>query len=301
MSFFKRSKLKPLTIALLGATLVVSAQAAQPQPSKSSAIAPGLEADWLDKLDAGIPDRLAAYIVQQDHPMGSQIRLHEGKAQMSSTTPFIATATASVKGMDVSGYQGNVNWSTAYANGARFAYVKATEGTYYTNPYFAQQYNGSYNVGMIRGAYHFARPDTTTGSTQADYFVNHGGGWSSDGKTLPGVIDLEYNPYGATCYGLSKSGMAAWITSFSNRYRSRTGRYPAIYTSTSWWTQCVGTSGNYSATSPLWIARYSSTVGTMPYAWTYYTFWQFSDSGIFPGDQNVFNGAYTQLQALARG
>ena len=42
--------------------------------------------------------------------------------------------------------------------GVRFAYVKATEGRTYRNPYFAQQYNGSYNVGMIRGAYHFALP-----------------------------------------------------------------------------------------------------------------------------------------------
>jgi GH25 family lysozyme M1 (1,4-beta-N-acetylmuramidase) len=48
-----------------------------------------------------------------------------------------ASAATSVKGMDVSGYQGNVNWPAAWNNGARFAYVKATEGTGYTNPYFA--------------------------------------------------------------------------------------------------------------------------------------------------------------------
>lgn len=283
------------TLAVASVLAIAAAHAAEP-------LAPGLEPQWLDKLDASVPTPLAAYIVANDHPMGSQIRLHEGKGLPSfSTRDFGTAAVATVAGMDVSGYQGNVNWSAAYANGARFAYVKATEGTYYTNPYFAQQYNGSYNVGMIRGAYHFARPDTTTGATQADYFVNHGGGWSADAKTLPGVVDLEYNPYGATCYGLSKAGMASWISSFSNRYRTRTGRYPVIYTSTSWWTQCVGTSGNFSATSPLWIARYASTVGTLPYAWTYYTFWQYADSGIFPGDQNRFNGAYDRLVVLARG
>ena len=43
---------------------------------------------------------------------------------------------------------------------------------------------------------------------------------------------------------------------------------PVIYTSTSWWTQCVGTKGNYSANSPLWVARYASAPGTLPYAWT---------------------------------
>lgn len=306
--------LKPLVVALFASVAIASAQAAdtpRTQPSQNLAQDSRdqtyleqayLEQGWLDRIDSRIPSPLAAYIVLNDHPMGSQIRRREGRASMpSSTSSIVISATASVKGMDVSGWQGNVNWSSAYANGARFAYVKATEGTSYINPYFAQQYNGSYNVGMIRGAYHFALPNKSSGSAQADWFVNHGGGWSADGKTLPGAVDLEYNPYGATCYGLSKSGMAAWITSFSNRYRTRTGRYPSIYTSTSWWTQCVGTSGNYSATSPLWIARYSSTVGTLPYAWTYYTFWQFADSGIFPGDQNVFNGAYDRLQALARG
>lgn len=263
--------------------------------------APGLESDWLDKLNPGIPSELAAYIVSHDHPMGSQIRMHEPREPLRVDPSVTLALTGSVKGMDVSGYQGNVNWSTAYSNGARFAYIKATEGTYYTNPYFAQQYNGSYNVGMIRGSYHFARPDTTSGATQADYFVNHGGGWSADGKTLPGTLDMEYNPYGSTCYGLSKSQMASWVSSFSNRYHYRTGRYPVIYTSTSWWTTCVGTAGNFSGTNPLWIARYSSTVGTLPYAWTTYTFWQYADSGVFPGDQDVFNGASDRLVVLARG
>jgi GH25 family lysozyme M1 (1,4-beta-N-acetylmuramidase) len=212
-----------------------------------------------------------------------------------------ASAAGVVYGMDVSGYQGNVNWSAAYANGARFTYIKATEGTGYTNPYFAQQYNGSYNVGMIRGSYHFARPNISAGSTQADYFIAHGGGWSGDGKTLPGAMDMEYNPYaGGTCYGLSKASMTAWILSFSNRYHSREGVYPVIYTSTSWWSQCVGNS-DFSSTNPLWVARYASAPGALPYAWGYYTFWQNADSGTFPGDQDRFNGSISQLQAIARG
>jgi GH25 family lysozyme M1 (1,4-beta-N-acetylmuramidase) len=213
-----------------------------------------------------------------------------------------AVAAGVVYGMDVSGYQGNVNWSAAYANGGRFAYVKATEGTGYTNPYFAQQYNGSYNVGMIRGAYHFARPNVSSGATQADYFVNHGGGWSRDGKTLPGALDIEWNPYsGGTCYGLSASGMVSWIVSFSNEYHARTSRWPVIYTATSWWSQCTGNAGDFSSTNPLWVARYASSAGTLPYNWGYYTFWQNADSGTFPGDQDQFNGAYSQLQAIANG
>lgn len=63
----------------------------------------------------------------------------------------------------------------------RGTYVKATEGTYHENPCFPQQYNGSYTLGMIGGAYRFATPDTAGGAAQADRFVDNGGGWSRDG------------------------------------------------------------------------------------------------------------------------
>ncbi|GAB3039823.1 MULTISPECIES: lysozyme [Oleiagrimonas] len=300
MSVLMHKRLLAAALAVVGVTAVAGVQAA----SESNAAQPpqGVSDQQLAQMNPSIPLKLAARIAAESHTMGSQIRLHEGTSHQMQVNGYLyAAATGSVAGMDVSGYQGNVAWSTAYNNGARFAYVKATEGTYYTNPYFAQQYNGSYNVGMIRGSYHFARPDTTSGATQADYFVNHGGGWSGDGKTLPGAVDLEYNPYGSTCYGKSQSGMASWIASFSSEYHARTGRWPVIYTSTSWWSQCVGTAGNFAANSPLWVARYSSSVGTLPYAWTYYTFWQYADSGTFPGDQDKFNGAYSQLQAIANG
>ncbi|MCC9311660.1 lysozyme [Kitasatospora sp. RB6PN24] len=226
---------------------------------------------------------------------GSTVAAHEGRG--NGVQPMVTQTS----GMDVSSYQGSVAWSTAWANGARFAYVKATEGTGYTNPDFAQQYNGSYNAGMIRGAYHFALPNASSGATQASYFVSHGGGWSADGKTLPPALDIEYNPYGATCYGLSQSGMVSWITSFSNTVHSLTGRYPTIYTTTSWWTTCTGNYGGFGATSPLWIARYNTSPGTLPNGWSYQTFWQYADSGTFPGDQDYFNGATDRLQALALG
>ncbi len=164
------------------------------------------------------------------------------------------------------------------------------------NPYFGQQYTGSYDVGMIRGAYHFAGPDRTSGAAQANFFVDNGGGWSADGKTLPGALDMEYNPYGATCYGRSQSSMAAWVKDFHDTYQDRTGRYPVIYTSTSWWNLCVGSGHTFGTTAPLWVARYASTVGTLPYGWTYHTIWQYTPS---PIDQNSFNGPYDRLVALA--
>ena len=116
-------------------------------------------------------------------------------------------------------YQGNVNWASHGAR-AKFAYVKATEGTNYTNPYFSQQYTGSYNAGLIRGAYHFAPPNTSAGAAQADYFVDHGGGWSKDGKTLPGMLDIEWSPYSALLRPV-RPPMVTWIHAFSDEYHAQ--------------------------------------------------------------------------------
>jgi GH25 family lysozyme M1 (1,4-beta-N-acetylmuramidase) len=226
-----------------------------------------------------------------DHEMGSQIRLHEGT---SKDAPPDFGIQASVLGIDVSGHQGNVDWAGYWNQGKRFVWVKATENVNFTNSFFGQQYNGSFNQGFIRGAYHFATPNTSSGAAQANYFGAHGGGWSGDGKTLPGALDMEYNPYGATCYGLSPSAMTNWILDFSNTYKARWSKFPAIYTSTSWWSQCVN--GDFSSTNPLWVARYASSVGALPCCWGFYTVWQYSST---PIDQDSFNGSYAQLQVFA--
>lgn len=243
--------------------------------------------------DGPYDDELVIMTHPDDDTAGSMIRVVEGMDAESDFTPYVSQTP----GMDVSGYQGNVNWSAAKSNGARFAYIKATEGTTYKNPYFSSQYLGSYHAGIIRGAYHFALPNVSSGATQANFFVSHGGGWSNDGKTLPPALDMEWNPYGSSCYGKSQAGMVAWIHDFANTVHSRTGRYPTIYTSTSWWTLCTGNNGGFGA-DPLWVARYSSTVGTLPRGWSFYTIWQNADHGVFPGDHDYFNGAYDRLQAF---
>ncbi|MDI3404559.1 lysozyme [Streptomyces cavernicola] len=231
--------------------------------------------------------------------MGMGVVEHDGEGPMPPDSP--SAAAVQTEGVDVSSHQGNVNWASLWSSGVKWAYVKATEGTYYKNTYFTQQYNGSYNVGMIRGSYHFATPDTSSGAAQADYFVNNGGGWSKDGKTLPGALDIEWNPYGNQCFGKSQAGMVSWIWDFVNRYKYRTGRYPVIYTATSWWKTCTGNYSGFATNHPLWVARYNTTPGELPAGWSFYTMWQYTSSGPIVGDHNKFNGAYDRLQALANG
>ncbi|MEO6412595.1 MAG: GH25 family lysozyme [Pedococcus sp.] len=272
------------------ALLTTAASTAQAADSERSSVSP---TPTTSARAAGIRAGGDAYMGWTQDGDGRTPPTQQQAARASS----LAAATQT-PGIDVSKWQGNVDWASYWGQGKKFAYVKATEGTTYQNPYFAQQYNGSYNVGMIRGSYHFALPGNSTGTAQADWFVNHGGGWSGDGKTLPGVLDIEYNPYGATCYGLTQASTRSWIAAFTARYKALTGRDAVIYTTTDWWTTCTGNTSQFSATNPLWIARYNTTPGTLPAGWAYDTFWQYTDS---PVDQDYFNGDLTRLRTLALG
>nr|WP_227008099.1 lysozyme [Pseudarthrobacter sp. AB1] len=221
--------------------------------------------------------------------------------------------TFGVQGLDVSAHQPSVDWQKQWNMGARFAYVKASEGNYYTNELFGSQYQGSRSVGMIRGAYHFAIPNWSSGADQARYFVASGGGWTGDGYTMPPVLDFEFNPYegrtingfyfGNTCYGMSSNQLGAWVRDFGNTMQALTGRLPVIYTNTMWWNQCLGNQtgfGDY----PLWVAAYpgspSDNAGAVPASWSTYSIWQYSSTGPLAGDSNVWNGDYAGLQNFAR-
>lgn len=222
---------------------------------------------------------------------------------MSLAVAASAWQPAGIQGMDVSGWQPAVNWSREYGMGARFAYVKATEGTGYRSPTFNDQYIGSYQAGMTRGAYHFALPIRgSSGAQQADYFVDNGGGWSADGRTLPGLLDIEYNPYqeayGNICFDRTQAEMVDWIEGFSTRYEQRTGRPPAIYSTTDWWAQCTGNTSRFND-HPLMIAAWNGAPGPMPNGWSNYDIWQYSESGPFSGDSNVFGGNAAKLRDLA--
>ncbi|WP_326962271.1 GH25 family lysozyme [Arthrobacter sp. MP_M7] len=220
-----------------------------------------------------------------------------------------------IQGLDVSYYQAGVNWQQQWNMGARFAYIKATEGNYYSNAIFGAQYRGARDVGMIRGAYHYANPAASSGADQARIFVKGGGGWTADGYTLPPVLDFEGNPYagqtiggyyqGNTCYDMSPAQLTTWARDFGRTMQALTGRLPMLYTTTSWWSNCVGDPSGF-GDWPLWIARFpgsqSESPGALPSSWDTFSVWQYSEKGPFAdgGDSNVWNGNYAGLSAFAR-
>ncbi len=211
---------------------------------------------------------------------------------------------ANPQGVDVSHWDDTIDWPTVYADGYDFGYAKATEGTGFIDPAFATNFAGMADAGVVRGAYHFAEPDSSDGATQADFFVDNGGDWLDDGQTMPGALDIEWNPYGSDCYGLSQSEMRTWIGDFVREYVARTGREPAIYCGQTWWTECVG-AGDFSA-SALWVSSWDDATPNLPSGWTDWTFWQTGGGpvagvGASTCDENVYNGSRAALIRFVDG
>ena len=231
--------------------------------------------------------------------MGSSVDASEVRTRSAQPAPERQAAGDRIDGVDVAEFEPNFDFNAHYQQGYRFAYVRATEGVRIKDDSFSRHYTASYDAGMIRGAYHFAEPNASSGAEQADYFVDNGGGWSGDGKTLPGVLDLE----GAywlddPCWGLNQDQMVTFIADFSARYKERTGRDAVFYTTTGWWKQCTGNTDRFAETNPLWIARWDSdSAGELPAGWSFWTFWQHAGDP----DLNYFNGGTEQLEKIAKG
>ncbi len=225
------------------------------------------------------------------------------RRQFLAATPVVAVGVGTVtglaqsgswpKGIDVSKWQGTVNWMSVKHAGITFAFCKATEGTSYTDPYFDTNWPAMQSAGLFRGAYHYGRPGSDP-TAQADHFIKTSRPRSGD---LPGVLDLE------TTDGKTKSQVWNWTQAFVNRVKSRLGRPPILYTGFYFWRDSVGNPNN-NLNCPLWLAAYqSSTSGLIPNAWSTWSFWQYSSTGTVAGvtgnvDRNYFNGSLTQLKAL---
>lgn len=212
--------------------------------------------------------------------------------------------SAYLPGIDVSHYQGNINWTSVRNAGTVFAITKATEGTGYTDPYVNTNIAGMKANGIIPGAYHFARPGSDP-IVQADRFtgvVRSANGGSFSGL-LQLVLDLEATD------GRSPAQVWAWTQSFVARVRATTGRPCIIYTGFYFWRDSVGNPNN-NLDCPLWLAAYvsdSQTAALTPQAWAGvgWAFWQYTSSGSVSGvagnvDRDYFRnaGSYPNINGL---
>src|SRR3954471_17968743 len=212
-----------------------------------------------------------------------------------------APALAALRGPDVSSWShgGAISWQAIKNSGSSFVFIKATEGTRYTNPYFARDWRNSGAAHLLHGAYHFARPSSRAYSarTQARHFVRVMGG-RLQRRSLPPVLDLEVSG------GLSPRHLIAWTHTWLTTVKRLTSRTPMVYSYPAfWWRQMSHTTAFRSY--PLWGACYCSQPTRFGGAWSHWTFWQYSATSHVRGvrgqvDMNRFNGTRAQLLALAR-
>ncbi|HEY6533662.1 MAG TPA: glycoside hydrolase family 25 protein [Acidimicrobiales bacterium] len=197
-------------------------------------------------------------------------------------------AGALMTGVDVASFQhpggAPIDWNAVRAAGHSFAFVKATEGTSYTNPWFAEDWRGAGQAGLFRGAYHFARPalPLSTAVDQARYFVSRTGSMTGGGD-LPGVLDLEATG------GLGQADLAAWTRAWLGEVQRLTGKAPIIYTGYYFWRDSVGNPTDIGSRYRLWLPSYPSDPNStsfrplVPAGWPSWTFWQYTSTGTVPG------------------
>jgi GH25 family lysozyme M1 (1,4-beta-N-acetylmuramidase) len=187
-----------------------------------------------------------------------------------------------IEGIDVSHWQGAIDWPTVADTGRRFAFLKATDDTDFVDSYYAANYAQAKAAGLTVGAYHFARPDATPGSAvaQADHFADHL--FLASGDLRP-VLDLEKTG------SLEPAELRAWTRDFLEQLYQRTGQRAMIYVSPAFWSSKLGNTAWFAANGYelLWIAHWTTASSpTVPagnwdgHGWT---FWQYTSDGAVPG------------------
>lgn len=192
----------------------------------------------------------------------------------------------SVRGVDVSHYQGRTDWRGLADAECAFTFIKATEGRTYTDPEFRRNWSGAARAGIRRGAYHLGHPRNDPHG-DADHFLSVVG--PGRGDLL--VLDYEVDD------GEPPDHCARWAASWLKRVKAWGGITPIVYTFPNFahTGHCDGLGG-----WPLWIASYRSTPD-VPAPWKTWVFWQYTSTGrLGPhrGDLDYFNGSLAELRRL---
>lgn len=213
-----------------------------------------------------------------------------------SPTP---TSGSYLEGLDVSVYQGTIDWAKVKAASKRFAIIRASAGTLTDDTQYEANRAGARANGIPFSAYHFANPDVTPDKTvaqdatlEANWFLQNA--TPASGDMIP-ALDVEKTN------GLSVSQMQTWVSTWLTRVSSALGVKPMIYTSPNFWSTYMGNTTQFAdgGYKILWIAHWTSasqpTVPANNWGGNGWTFWQYTSSGTVSGisgnvDLDRYNG-----------
>jgi GH25 family lysozyme M1 (1,4-beta-N-acetylmuramidase) len=192
---------------------------------------------------------------------------------------FQAVPTSAYReGIDVSHWQGNIDWRQVAGAGKSFAIAKATEGVGYKDEKYDQNKAGAIANGLKFGAYHFARPENDA-VREADWFVDNAAYQS--GMLIP-TLDLERTG------GRGPNGLTTWTRTWLQRVEERLGVKAMIYMSPSFWQNNLNNTRWFADNGydVLWIAHWHVEIPAPPaenWGGKGWTFWQYTSDGLVPG------------------
>ena len=201
-------------------------------------------------------------------------------------TPLLAGYA--VHGIDVSSYQGHIDWAEVSRHQVKFAFIKATEGITLRDSRFRRNWRATQQAGIHRGAYHYFQP-TYDGAQQANLFTRTVPLAPGD---VPPVLDVEHAEFHDVA--VMRRNVAIWLRLVERHYGVR----PILYSNYSYYQRYLA--GHFDE-YPLWLAHYEVEQPSLPRE--KWIIWQHSDEAYVPGirgtvDFNVFQGSFQSLLAL---
>jgi lysozyme len=200
-----------------------------------------------------------------------------------------------VEGIDVSYWQGAIDWDAVAADGVEYAFIRTSHGLGTIDTRYEYNWAEAQRVGLLRGTYQYFSP-TEDVIAQADLVIDRLGGAMSDGD-LPPVLDVE------AADGATPEQIVAGIHTWSDRIEAALGVTPLIYTAKYFWQDSVGAPDDF-LDHPLWIANYTTDCPLIADPWTRWDFWQYTSTGSVAGitgnvDRDVWNGTLDELRRFA--
>ena len=204
-----------------------------------------------------------------------------------------------IHGIDVSKYQGDIDWDQVAAANVKFVWIKATEGGDHLDQKFHANWEGAKRVGIPRGAYHFVywcRPPMQ----EVGWFEQNA---PVEADALPPVLDVEATPESKTCKRhLDRESAIADMRVMLEEMERHFGKRPVIYTSVDFY-EAILSDGAFSD-YPMWV-RSTKHHPSVRYGSRDWRFWQYQADGSVPGivghvDRNAFYGTPAQWEAFLR-
>lgn len=206
----------------------------------------------------------------------------------------------SIKGIDVSRNNGDINWTAVFNAGYKFAFVKATEGQDFNDTLFIENMDNGNAAGLFMGPYHFARPDTgindpADANKEASDFVDRIRPYLRRGFLRP-VLDLERGGP-----EMDRATLTSWVHNFMTTVKNKTGILPLIYVNSNYANNELDSSVTI---YDLWIAHYTDANTPNTGVWDgNWDFWQYTQTGSIPGiggnvDLDVFRGKIQDLNTF---